>query len=243
MRIDIITLFPEMFAPLFTSIPAQAQKKGLLELRLIDLRSCGSGRHYQTDDVPYGGGCGMVMQPGPLSRAIGLASSGSEKPPHVVFMSPQGKTFNQKKAEELAALPHLVMICGHYEGIDERIIQRYVHEEISAGDFVLSGGELASMLIADAVVRLIPGVIDAQSAAEESFSSGLLDYPHYTRPEVFEGMAVPPALLSGDHKRIALWRHRQALLATARKRPELLSGYPLSQEDKRILSEEGFDVP
>ena len=242
MQIDIITLFPEMFAPLFTSIPAQAQKKGLLELRLIDLRSYGTGRHYQTDDVPYGGGCGMVMQPEPLSRAIKYADSDPEKPAHVISLSPQGQNFTQKKAEELAALPHLTMICGHYEGIDERILQKYVHEEISVGDFVLSGGELASMIVADAVVRLIPGAIDAQSAAEESFSSGILDHPHYTRPEVFEEMAVPPVLLSGDHKKIALWRRRQALLATARKRPDLLASYPLSQEDKKLLKEEGFSL-
>ena len=242
MRLDIITLFPEMFAPLYTSIPARAQKRGQVEIGLIDLRSYGSGRHYQTDDVPYGGGCGMVIQPEPLGRAIADAQKHS-KSSRVVYLSPQGVPLTQKKVESLASGDgHIIMICGHYEGIDERIIQKYVDEEISLGDFVISGGELAAMVLSDAIIRLIPGVIDAQSAENESFSTGILDCPYYTRPPVYEDMPVPEVLTGGDHKKIDQWRREQALLSTARKRPDLLKGQKLTKDELRFLSTAGYDV-
>ena len=236
MRLDIITLFPEMFAPLYTSIPARAQKRGLVELGLVDLRAYGTGRHFQTDDVPYGGGSGMVMQPEPLGRAIDDIPKSAEGA-HIIYLSPQGQRLTQKKVEELTnSHKHIIMICGHYEGIDERILQKYVDEELSLGDFVISGGELASMVVADAIIRLVPGVIDADSAKNESFSTGILDYPYYTRPLNYQGMEVPSVLTSGDHKKIAKWRRQQALLNTARKRPDLLEGHQLSQEEQEFLA-------
>lgn len=238
MRLDIITLFPEMFAPLFTSIPARAQKKGLVQLNLVDLRPYGSGRHWQTDDIPYGGGNGMVMQPEPVGRALDelLVGSASRR---VVYLSPQGQPLKQSKVEELARnVEHLILLCGHYEGIDERIITHYVDEEISLGDFVISGGELGAMVLADAVIRLLPGVIDEQSASQESFSTGILDYPHYTRPANFRGLEVPAVLTSGDHQKIARWRREQALLNTLRKRPDLLVDYPLSPQEREFLAQQ-----
>lgn len=238
MRVDIITTFPEMFAPLYTSIPARAQKKGLLDLNLVDLRDYGKGRHRQTDDVPYGGGCGMVMQPEPLGAALDSLKEGHS--PYIIYTSPQGTPLKQAKVEELSQRDHLIIICGHYEGIDERIIDLYVDEEISIGDFVLSGGELAAMVLTDSVIRLIPGVIDSLSAAQESFSSGLLDYPYYTRPPVYKGKSVPQVLLEGDHKKIDTWRHQQALLATARKRPDLLAKEKLTSKELKFLQENGF---
>lgn len=235
MRIDILTLFPEMFAPLYASIPARAQTKHIIELSLHDLRDYGHGRHRQVDDVPFGGGPGMVLQPEPLAKAIRSISQLHTQPPRVVYLSPQGTPLNQKVVERLAAQSRLLLVCGHYEGLDERIITTMVDEEISIGDYVLSGGELAAMVLADAVIRLQDGAIDAQSAAEESFTTGLLDHPHYSRPAVFEGMAVPEALLSGDHQRIAKWRYHQALLNTQRKRPDLIAQRQLSPEEQRVL--------
>ncbi|MGM9991731.1 MAG: tRNA (guanosine(37)-N1)-methyltransferase TrmD [Candidatus Bruticola sp.] len=243
MRLDIITLFPEMFAPLYTSIPARAQKRGLVELKLVDLRAYGVGRHLQTDDVPYGGGSGMVMQPEPLGQAIeNIPKQGAS--PHIIYLSPQGQRLTQKKVETLTySYSHLIMICGHYEGIDERILQRYVDEEVSLGDFVISGGELAAMVVADAVIRLIPGVIDDESAKNESFSTGILDCPYYTRPLDYRGMRVPEVLTSGDHKKIAQWRRQQALLSTARKRPDLLKNQNLTPEERAFLADFGFTQP
>ncbi|MGM9999625.1 MAG: tRNA (guanosine(37)-N1)-methyltransferase TrmD [Candidatus Bruticola sp.] len=240
MRLDIITLFPEMFAPLYTSIPARAQKRGLVELKLVDLRSYGVGRHLQTDDVPYGGGSGMVMQPEPLGQAIeDIPKQGAA--PHIIYLSPQGQRLTQSKVETFThSYNHLIMICGHYEGIDERILQKYVDEEVSLGDFVISGGELAAMVVADAVIRLIPGVIDDESARNESFSTGILDCPYYTRPLNYRGMKVPEVLTSGDHKKIAQWRRQQALLSTARKRPDLLKNQNLTPEERAFLADFGF---
>ncbi|MCR4783582.1 MAG: tRNA (guanosine(37)-N1)-methyltransferase TrmD [bacterium] len=240
MRLDIITLFPEMFAPIYTSIPARAQKRGLVEVGLVDLRAYGSGRHFQTDDIPYGGGSGMVMQPEPLGCAIEDAQKHGA-PAHVIYLSPQGSPLNQKRVEDLAHnQQHLILICGHYEGIDERILQKYVHEEISLGDFVISGGELAAMVLADAVIRLLPGVIDSDSASNESFTTGILDYPYYTRPLEYKGLQVPEVLVHGDHKKIAEWRRRQALLNTARKRPDLLAKQNLSDAEREFLHQAGY---
>ncbi len=222
MRIDILTLFPEIFAPLFASIPSRAQSSGKVSINLHNLREYGKGRHRQVDDIPFGGGPGMVLQPEPLAKAIKAISGESADKPYVIFMSPQGKPLSQKLVEELAQRPRLLLLCGHYEGIDERIIEKYVDQEVSIGDYVLSGGELPAMVLTDAVIRLQDGVISADSAAEESFSTGLLDHPHYSRPAVFEGMSVPDVLLQGNHKLIEKWRHEQALANTKKKRPDLL---------------------
>lgn len=222
MRIDILTLFPEIFAPLFASIPSRAQSSGKVCLNLHNLREYGKGRHRQVDDIPFGGGPGMVLQPEPLAKAIKAITGESTEKPYVIFMSPQGTPLSQKLVEELSKKPRLLLICGHYEGIDERIIEKYVDQEVSIGDYVLSGGELPAMVLTDAVIRLQDGVISADSAAEESFSTGLLDHPHYSRPAVFEGIAVPDVLLQGNHKLIEKWRREQALANTKKKRPDLL---------------------
>ena len=222
MRIDILTLFPEMFAPLYASIPAKAQTLGKVTLELHNLRDYAAPPHHQVDDIPFGGGPGMVLKPEPLANAIRSISAQAQQSPKVIFMSPQGRQLNQKLVEELAATERLLLICGHYEGIDERILENMVDMEVSVGDYVLSGGELPAMVLSDAVIRLLDGVITADSAAQESFSTGLLDHPQYTRPAIFEDHAVPEVLQSGNHQLIEKWRHEQALLNTQRKRPDLL---------------------
>lgn len=242
MRIDVLTLFPEIFAPLFASIPARAQSAGIVRVELHNLRNWGRGRHRQVDDVPFGGGPGMVIQAEPLANAIrDIAAQEEDTPPHVIYLTPQGTTLTQAVAEELARRPRLLLICGHYEGIDDRIRESMVHQEISIGDYVLSGGELPAMVLADAVIRLQPGAIDAESVAMESFTTGLLDHPHYSRPAVFEGVSIPEVLLSGHHGRIEEWRRQQALLNTARRRPDLLKGRQLSHKDRKLLQEAGFE--
>ena len=224
MRIDILTLFPEMFAPLYASIPARAQTGGKARIELHDLRGYAPAPHHQVDDTPFGGGPGMVLKPEPLSAAIrSIRAEEAEVPVKVIYMSPQGIPFTQKLAEELSRLPRLLLVCGHYEGIDERIIEKYIDMEVSIGDYVLSNGELGAMVLSDAVIRLLDGVIASESAAQESFSTGILDHPHYTKPAVFEDMAVPKVLLSGNHKLIEKWRQEQALNNTRRKRPDLLT--------------------
>lgn len=241
MRIDVLTLFPEIFAPLFASIPARAQAAGIVRVELHNLRNWGRGRHRQVDDVPFGGGPGMVIQAEPLANALRDISACDAAPPHVIYLTPQGTPLTQAVAEELARLPRLLLICGHYEGIDDRIRETMVDREISIGDYVLSGGELPAMVLADAVIRLQPGAIDAESVAMESFTTGLLDHPHYSRPAVFEGVSIPEVLLSGHHGRIEEWRRQQALLNTARRRPDLLKGRQLSGKDRKLLQEAGFE--
>lgn len=241
MRIDVLTPFPEIFAPLFASIPARAQAAGIVRVELHNLRNWGRGRHRQVDDVPFGGGPGMVIQAEPLANAIRDISGRDQTPPHVIYLTPQGTPLTQAVAEELARRPRLLLVCGHYEGIDDRIRDTMVHQEISIGDYVLSGGELPAMVLADAVIRLQPGAIDAESVAMESFTTGLLDHPHYSRPAVFEGVSIPEVLLSGHHGRIQEWRRQQALLNTARRRPDLLAGRPLSGQDRKLLQEAGFE--
>jgi len=238
MRLDILTLFPEIFAPLFASIPARAQVSGRVRVELHNLRDWGRGRHRQIDDVPFGGGPGMVMQAEPLAAALRAVLEADPTPARTLYLTPQGETLTQALAEDLAALPRLVLLCGHYEGIDERIRETMIDQEVSVGDYVLSGGELPAMVLADALIRLQPGVIDAESVARESFTTGLLDHPHYSRPAVFEGRSVPEVLLSGHHGRIEAWRHRQALLNTARRRPDLLDHRSLTPEERRILKGE-----
>jgi tRNA (guanine37-N1)-methyltransferase len=232
LNFTVITIFPQMFAsPLGHTILKKAQEKNLIAIRLVDLRDYTTDRHHVTDDYPYGGGQGMVMKPEPLVAAIEdmRAKLGNAR---VILLSPHGRVFNQQEAIRLAQEKQLVLICGRYEGVDERV-KAFVDEEISVGDFTLSGGEPAANVIIDAVARLIPGVLgNEDSAADESFSNGLLEYPQYTRPEDFRGFKVPEVLLSGDHHRIKQWRRRMSLQLTCERRPDLLANAPLSREER-----------
>lgn len=234
-RVDILTLFTEYFTGPFTvSMVKRAVEKKALRIRLWNIRDFARDRHRTVDDVPYGGGAGMVLKPEPLDQALRRVTRG-KKPP-VVYLSPQGKPLTHAKVTEFSRLGRLVLICGHYEGVDERVLEKWVDEEISIGDFVLSGGEPAAAALVDAVARLLPGVVsDPRSIEQDSFATGLLDHPHYTRPKVWENREVPEVLCSGDHARIADWRRKQALIATARKRPDLLDTAPLKEEDRAFL--------
>lgn len=232
MKIDILTIFPQMFNGVFEAgIARQAQKKGLLTIRAVDLRDFTADRHRTVDDRPFGGGEGMVMKPEPIFRAVESCrvEMGSS---HVVLLTPQGTKLNQGKAQELSLRDHLILICGRYEGVDQRVADFLVDEEISVGDFVLSGGEFAAMIVVDAVSRLLPGAVgNASSILEDSFMHGLLDYPHYTRPADFRGMKVPEVLLSGDHDEVNRWRQAQSLKRTLKLRPDLVG------EDRESPSE------
>ncbi len=221
MRIDILTIFPDIFSPLFSSILKRAQEAGLIKIILHDLRDFTKDRHRTVDDAPYGGGAGMLMKVSVLYEAVMAIKKQNPNAP-VYLMSPQGKLLTQKKCRELSELEGLILVCAHYEGVDERFVDLVCDGEISIGDYVLTGGELPAMVIADAVARLAPGVIDAESAREESFTQTLLDYPQYTRPREFMGMKVPDVLLSGDHEKVRQWRENQKILNTLKKRPELL---------------------
>lgn len=237
MHIDILTLFPDFFSSIFaSSILQRATTRSLVFLNAIDIRDYAFDKHRIVDDYPYGGGAGMVMKPAPIGRAIDAAkrvNAGAR----VIYMSPQGQVFNQQKAAELASLEHLIILCGHYEGVDERVLDLYVDEELSVGDFVLTGGELPAAVVIDAVVRLLPGVLgSAESAAQDSFSDGLLEYPQYTRPPEFAGLQVPEILLSGHHEKIATWRRQQSLRRTWERRPDLLAKAPLTANDRDFLT-------
>jgi tRNA (guanine37-N1)-methyltransferase len=235
MKIHVLSLFPEIVEGYFgNSIMARAVKSGRIELNLINFRDFAHDRHNTCDDAPYGGGAGMVIKPAPLGEA--LESIGARNK-WCVYPSPSGKLFSQKKALELSRRDECIFICGRYEGIDQRIIDTYVNEEISVGDYVLSSGEIASLTIIDAVYRLVDGVINCESLEEESFSDGLLEYPHYTRPETYNGMAVPPVLLSGHHAEIDRWRRKERLKKTLKNRPDLLDAADLSREDKKVLDD------
>ncbi|WP_178727089.1 tRNA (guanosine(37)-N1)-methyltransferase TrmD [Huintestinicola sp.] len=224
MRFDIATLFPEMCeAVLGESIIGRARMAGLIRLYCHQIRDYTLDKHHRVDDSPYGGGKGMVMQAEPIYRCYQAVCAELDEKPYVIYMSPKGNVFSQKKAAELSEKKNIFVICGHYEGVDQRIIDKIVDEEISIGDYVLTGGELPAMVICDAAARLVPGVLAADECfMDESHYSGLLEYPHYTRPEVWEGMEVPPVLLTGHHKNIAAWRHEQALKITAERRPDML---------------------
>lgn len=224
MRFDIATLFPEMCeAVLGESIIGRARMAGLIRLYCHQIRDYTLDKHHRVDDSPYGGGKGMVMQAEPIYRCYQAVCAELDEKPYVIYMSPKGNVFSQKKAVELSEKKNIFVICGHYEGVDQRIIDKIVDEEISIGDYVLTGGELPAMVICDAAARLVPGVLAADECfMDESHYSGLLEYPHYTRPEVWEGMEVPPVLLTGHHKNIAAWRHEQALKITAERRPDML---------------------
>jgi tRNA (guanine37-N1)-methyltransferase len=239
MRIDVLTLFPNMFSgPFAESIVKRAIDRNLITIIIHNLRDWGSGKHHVVDDYPFGGGTGMVMKPEPLFKAIESIKAESASPPApVVLLTPQGRVFNQDIAEELAALDQLVLICGHYEGIDERVREHLVNDEISIGDYVLTGGELAAMVVIDAVARLLPGVLGSdESAKDDSHAGGLLEYPQYTRPKTYRGWETPQVLLSGNHAQIAKWRREQSILRTLRRRPELLEKANLSPEEKEIIS-------
>lgn len=233
LRIDVLTLFPRMFeSPFAESIVARARQAGRLTLEIHDIRSHTTDKHHVADDTPYGGGAGMVLKPEPLTRAIRAARGGDG---HVVLLSAQGRLFDQAAARRLASAGHLVLVCGHYEGVDERVVESDVDEELSIGDYVLTGGELGAMVVIDAVTRLVPDVIDAGSLAHESHTEGLLEGPHYTRPPEFEGRRVPPVLVSGDHGAIAKWRRAESIRRTAERRPDLLGDAKLTPAERARL--------
>lgn len=238
MKFDILSIFPEMFTSfLNSSILKKAQEKGIIEIRLCDIRQYAEDKHRMTDDAPYGGGGGMVMKVEPIDRALkDLASvEGNEI---IVLLTPQGETFNQEVAEQLSQYSRLILICGHYEGVDERVREYLVDREISIGDYILTGGELSALVIVDAVSRLIPGVLgNSESALSDSFSMGILEYPHYTRPSEYRGWETPEVLLSGNHREIQQWRKKEALKRTWARRPDLLQKVELSEEDRRLLDE------
>ncbi|NWF70937.1 MAG: tRNA (guanosine(37)-N1)-methyltransferase TrmD [Chloroflexi bacterium] len=238
MRIDVLTLFPTMFAPMNESMMWKARDKGLLDLRVIDLRTFTHDKHRTADDIPYGGGGGMIMKPDVLVAAIEASLQSAPAGTPVIYLSPQGRVFSHRIAQQLAAREHLVLLCGHYEGIDERVLQLAVTDEISIGDYVLTGGELPAMVLMDAVVRLLPGVLGAEGAtALESHADGVLEGPHYTRPAVFRGLAVPEVLQSGNHAAVAAWRRVQGLRRTWRHRPDLLLRAALSEDERYLLAQ------
>jgi tRNA (guanine37-N1)-methyltransferase len=238
MRFDVFTLLPEVFPTyLDSSILYRARQRGLIDVKIHNIRDWAIDRHHVTDDLPYGGGGGMVMKVEPIFAAL---ESVLETPPAcpVILLTPQGRVFDQRMAEELSHQPHLAMICGRYEGIDERIREHLVSTEISIGDFVLTGGELPALILIDALARLLPGVLgDPDGAADDSHATGLLEYPHYTRPPEYRGWQVPDVLLSGDHARIARWRREQSLLRTRQRRPDLLEKATLSEKDQKFIQQ------
>ena len=221
MNFDVLTLFPEMFKPLEESIIGRARKNKQININLVNIRDFSENKHKKVDDTPYGGGAGMVMMPDIVYKAY--KSLENKEDAKVIYMSPQGKTLNQKKVVNLSKEKHLIILCGHYEGIDQRVLDKIVDEEISIGDYVLTGGEIPAMVLIDSVSRYVEGVLSKESIEEESFSNNLLEYPQYTRPEVFEGIKVPDVLLSGNHQEIEKWRKEKSLEITKIKRPDLLS--------------------
>ncbi|KKD53228.1 MULTISPECIES: tRNA (guanosine(37)-N1)-methyltransferase TrmD [Paenibacillus] len=262
MRVDVLTLFPEMFDGVFNaSILGKARDKGIVSLQAVNFRQYAGNKHGQVDDTPYGGGGGMVLKPDPIFAAVEALLDKSEQPafetavegiryedaehnadiktPRIILMCPQGETFTQKKAEELAKEDHLIFICGHYEGYDERIREHLVTDELSIGDYVLTGGELPAMVVIDSVTRLLPGVLGNEtSAVTDSFSTGLLEYPHYTRPAEFRGWKVPGVLLSGHHVNIDSWRRQEALRRTMERRPDLLEQAELTSKERAWIEEQ-----
>lgn len=220
MKITILTLFPEMFAPLYASIVGRAVKEGKIELEIVNIRDYTEDKHLKCDDYPFGGGAGMVMMPQPVGSAIDALDK--EHKARRIYLSPKGETLRQQKVFSLLAYEHLILLCGHYEGIDQRIIDLFIDEEISIGDYVLTGGELPAMVLVDCVSRYVDGVISTSSLVDESFSDGLLEYPQYTRPQEYRGLTVPEVLLSGDHAKVDKWRREQALKLTEKMRPDLL---------------------
>ncbi len=240
MRIDVLTLFPDTFTgPLQASILGRALNGGIASVELHDIRAYAHDKHQVVDDYAYGGGPGMVMKPGPLTEAIETVREMAEPRGRVVLMTPQGRVLSQKVVDELVTEERLILVCGHYEGVDERVREHLIDDEISIGDYVLSGGEYAAMVVIDAVVRRLPGTLGgADSLLEESHTDGLLEYPQYTRPSEFRGWRVPDILLSGNHGEIARWRRKQRILRTARRRPDLLEKATLSETERRLAADE-----
>jgi tRNA (guanine37-N1)-methyltransferase len=242
MHFDIFTLFPDMFqGPFSESILKRAQERGLLSIALHNIRDAATDKHHVVDDYPYGGGAGMVMKPDPIFAAVeAVYQSGP-----IILLTPQGRLFTQQVARELSQLERITLICGHYEGVDERVRQHLVTDELSIGDFVLTGGELAAMMVVDATSRLLPGVLNGEeSTLEESHSGGLLEYPHYTRPPAFRGWRVPDILLSGNHAEIAKWRRKEAIRRTRERRPDLFAKLDLSsKQDVKLLKELEQEMP
>lgn len=237
MRFDVLTLFSEMFgAVLGNSIIGRAEKAGLLELNYIDIRDFSTDKHRKVDDTPYSGGGGMLMSAEPIYQAYMSVAEGLDYKPYTIFMSPQGSVFNQDKAIELSKHNHIILLCGHYEGIDQRVLDEIVDAEISLGDFVMTGGEIPAMAVIDTVARLIPGVLSNDGSFQnESHFQGLLEHPQYTKPRVWHDMEVPEVLLSGNHELIEKWKHEQSLLTTLKKRPDMLENEWLTDEDLKIL--------
>lgn len=234
MKFNVLTLFPEMFLALDESIIGRGKEKGLIDINLINIRDFSKNKHKKVDDTPYGGGAGMVMEPTVVYDAYCSVKEPNAK---VIYMSPQGKTLNQQMVQDLAKEENIILLCGHYEGIDQRVIDEIVDEEISIGDYVLTGGELPAMVLIDSVSRYVEGVLKEDSIQEESFTNGLLEYPQYTRPEIFLGKRVPEVLLSGHHENIKEWRKNQSIINTYLKRPDLLREIELSDKEQKMLSE------
>ena len=238
MRFDVLTLFPEMFAgPLQSSILGRAIEAGLIQVHIHNIRDYAEDRHQVVDDYTYGGGPGMLMKPQPLFKAVEGVTALDSPEGRVILLTPQGRLLNHEVAAELAREPRLILVCGHYEGVDERVREHLVDDEISIGDYVLSGGELPALVVIEAVARRLPGVLGSEtSLAEDSHAQGLLEYPQYTRPAEFRSWTVPEVLLSGHHAQIAEWRRRQSVLRTARRRPDLLARAALSEEERRLVA-------
>ena len=239
MKITILTIFPEMFAPLHLSMLGRAEKAGLLEIREVDIRRYSKNKHHNTDDAPYGGGAGMVMLAQPIVDAM-RDMQGENFKGRRIYLSPRGETLTQKKVEELAREEELILLCGHYEGVDQRALDLCIDEEISIGDYILTGGELGAMVLVDSVARLVPGVLGCEESAQtESFSSGLLEHPQYTRPREFEGLSVPEPLLNGNHAHIVDWQLSESLYLTLKKRPEMakayLDGRKFTRHQKKVV--------
>ncbi len=244
MRIDILTLFPEMCESVMNeSIIGRAQKAGKVEIVCTDIRDFAGNKHNKVDDMPYGGGMGMVMAADPIYNCYKSLYSENEPKPHLIYMSPKGKTFSQQRAVELSKLHRIVLLCGHYEGVDERVLEEIADEEISIGDFVLTGGELPALCVADAVCRMLPGVLsDDLCFTEESHFSGFLEYPQYTRPAIWHDKEVPEVLLSGNHAKIDEWRRIQSILITKERRPDMFSSEKLTKSDIKLLKKNGIDT-
>lgn len=236
MRFHVMTLFPEMIMDtLKVSITGRAMSSGLIDIDVYNIRDYAFNKHKSVDDYPYGGGAGMLMQAEPVYKTYEAVTSGMKKKPRCIYLTPQGKTFNQKMAEDFAKEEELLLLCGHYEGIDERVLEETVTDNISIGDYVLTGGELPAMILIDAVSRLVPGVLHNEASAEfESFQDSLLEYPHYSRPEIWHDKQVPEVLLSGHHKNIESWRREQSIIRTAKSRPDLIEKAVLSDAEKRL---------
>ncbi|MBR4720885.1 MAG: tRNA (guanosine(37)-N1)-methyltransferase TrmD [Clostridia bacterium] len=238
MKFNVLTLFPDMLrSVLGESIIGRAEEKGIIELNILNIRDFSKDKHKKTDDAPFSGGGGMLMTPQPIYDAYMSIADGRKEKPHTIYMSPKGKVFNQEKAKELSKMDEIVLLCGHYEGVDQRVLDMIVDEEISIGDFVLTGGEIPAMAVIDAVSRMLPGVLaNEKSYGDESHFDGLLEYPQYTHPQEFMGRKIPEILISGHHKNIEKWKREQSLIITKQNRPDMLERADLSEEDRRFLA-------